>query len=70
MKLTKRQVQILELLIEGFEYKEIAQKLGIQHKTVKQQILEAVHVNKYRNRLQMAILYDREKRVSVPLQNG
>jgi DNA-binding NarL/FixJ family response regulator len=66
--LTPREVEVLELVVEGASNKEIAARLGIQENTVKihlRNILEKLHLQ---NRLQAAVYAVRQRLVKDVLQ--
>lgn len=56
LTLTKRETQIVELLVSGLEYKEIAENLGIATVTVKTQTLNACMRNGC-TRLRLCVKY-------------
>ncbi len=67
-ELTPREIEVLELVVEGASNKEIAAKLGIQENTVKihlRNILEKLHLQ---NRLQAAVYAVRQRLVKDVLQ--
>lgn len=60
--LTKRQAEVLDAICELGQTDLVAQKLGITMKAVEVIIGRMMRVNKYPNRLLIALAYDREKR--------
>lgn len=57
--LSPRQVQMLDLLVEGYRDKEIAKKLGISTNTVKNTLTIVRLKTKSSNRLDLALKYAR-----------
>ena len=68
--LTDREIEVLELVVEGASNKDIAQQLHVTRNTVKmhlRSILEKLHVQ---NRVQAAVLAVREGLLDDHDQNG
>jgi len=56
-KLTKRQVSVMELIVRGWTYKEIAMELDITYKTVSRHLMGARSGLKARTTNQAVYLY-------------
>ncbi len=61
-ELTNRQRETLALLVQGTTNKEIAEKLGISHKTVRYYVSGILKALKVRNRTQAALIANRAMR--------
>jgi DNA-binding NarL/FixJ family response regulator len=55
--LSQRQAEILALVAEGLQNKEIAYRLGISEATVKAHISKAIQLTGCRNRIGLAFLW-------------
>ena len=59
--LTKRELEIFELLIRGLSDKEIAGSLGISHNTVRNHAISILHKSGARNRKELIVKYYENK---------
>lgn len=66
-RLSKREKQILELIIEGYISEEIALKLLISYQTVKNHITNIILKLNAKNRTHAAILYYKSKEQKKPI---
>lgn len=65
LKVTPRQAEVLDLLIELGQTKLIAHRMKIDTKTVEMYIHRAMTANGYPNRLTLALAWDREMRAKA-----
>jgi two-component system response regulator FixJ len=54
--LTRRERQILDLLLKGFSNKEIASRLSVSERTINNQLSALYRKTKVRSRLELALL--------------
>jgi DNA-binding NarL/FixJ family response regulator len=66
LKFTRRQVEILELLIKGHQDKQIAQLLGVSPNTIKNTLSILRIKADCSNRVELAMFYARLKQASEP----
>ena len=59
--LTPRQHEVLELVAQGFSYKEVAEKLGLTTRTIKYHMREIIQVLHLKNRAQVMAYVARNK---------
>ena len=62
-RLTKREYEVVQLICEGLENKEIANKLYISVETAKKHVCNIFKKLEVDNRVQAAVIADRELRV-------
>lgn len=64
-ELTNAEVRVLRLVVEGYEYEEIAEKLGIGTNTVKWHVSNILHKTGFANRTRLAVAVS-QKQFIVP----
>ena len=56
MKLTQREQEVLDLVVQGFTNKQIAEKLFLSSSTIKTNVQSILRKLKVKNRIQAAVL--------------
>ena len=65
-RLTAREKQVLEMLVEGRSNKEIGNPLGIEERTVKAHVAKLMHKVGVKNRVALSVHAVRHSLVSAP----
>lgn len=68
--LTRREIEVLRLVCEGYEYDEIAQALGISVRTAKAHVSSLLAKTGYANRTRLAIAVTKKNFIIPRLEDG
>ena len=60
MAISKQENAVMKLLCQGFDYREISEKLNISHRTVGTYIERLMYKLRARNRLELVAIYVRK----------